>query len=136
MSKRLTESDIESILGLLDGWQGKLSWSALCEGIENNLGFKTTRQTLNSYPSVKDAFQALKQGGLGSQKLDRQIKQAPSLTIASQRIERLTRENERLQRKNKALLEQFAIWQYNAHINQLTEEKLNKPLPQIDREIT
>jgi len=31
LAKHLTNNDIEKIIGMLDVWQGKLTWDALCE---------------------------------------------------------------------------------------------------------
>tara|TARA_R110002167_G_scaffold165887_4_gene362940 strand:+ start:101 stop:517 length:417 start_codon:yes stop_codon:yes gene_type:complete len=137
MAKHLTELDIDNILELLDGWDGKLTWVALCKRCPAVIGTEPSRQTLSSYPRILDAYKQLKLGGKGSAKsTSDNIPKPQSLAIAAQRIMRLSSENERLKRENRALLEQFTVWQYNAHINQLTEEQLNKPLPPIDRELT
>jgi len=56
------------------------------------------------------------------------------LQVALDRIARLEAENLRLAAENNALIEQFAVWGYNAHTRNLTEEFLNKPLPGVDRE--
>jgi hypothetical protein len=57
----------------------------------------------------------------------------PTLKVAAERISRLERENERLKQENRHLLEQFVVWQYNAHIHGLDERELNRALPGIDR---
>jgi hypothetical protein len=41
--------------------------------------------------------------------------------VAIERIARLERENERLKRENSELLQQFIVWQYNAHIHGLSD---------------
>lgn len=61
------------------------------------------------------------------------LKIPATLSVAAQRIARLTREVERLERENAALLEQFVVWQYNAYKHGISREKLNKGLLQIDR---
>lgn len=137
MAKHLTEIDVENIISTLDGWQGKLTWSKLCDKIAEDYDINTSRQTLDKYPRIKLHFQSLKGKGLGSSRTEKEeIKTPPSLKIAGERIARLEKENERLKKENRLLLEQFVVWQYNAHTNQLSEEKLNKPLPTIDREVT
>lgn len=45
----------------------------------------------------------------------------------------LKAENERLKRENRDLLQQFVVWQYNAHVHGLSDQNLNKALPKIDR---
>lgn len=137
MAKHLTVDDIDKIVDLLDGWEGKLTWDLLVEQAEIVIGHATTRQTLPTFPRIKSAFKFKKEGGQGSAKwTPDNVPKPQSLKIATEKIIKLTDENKRLKRESRDLMEQFVIWQYNAHINQLTEEQLNKPLPAIDRELT
>lgn len=131
MAKHLTDRDIEKILGVLDGWQGKLTWDGLCDACAIHIGKRPTRQSLNSHERIKQAFLGKKsRSAIESEGL----KVPPSLAIAGQRIKRLEEENARLKNENSRLLEQYVIWQYNAYRHGLTEKKLNAPLPVIDRE--
>ena len=57
-----------------------------------------------------------------------------SIAVAAQRIKRLEEENVRLKKENELFLEQFVVWQYNAHRNGLSKAQLNDPLPVIDRD--
>ena len=57
----------------------------------------------------------------------------PSMRVAVERINRLEQENERLKRENGQLLEQFVVWQYNAHAHGLNDHLLTRSLPSIDR---
>ncbi len=52
--------------------------------------------------------------------------------MAMQRIARLEAENERLKHENNSLLEQFVVWQYNAHIHGMKDSELNRAQPAID----
>ena len=131
MAKHLTDQDVDKIIGILDGWQGKLTWDGLCEAASSQVGKRPTRQSLNAHKRIKQAFGDKKErlkGGL----LD--TKTPPSLAIAGQRIKRLEEENARLKKENSRLLEQYVVWQYNAYRHGLTEDKLNVPLPVVDRE--
>lgn len=49
------------------------------------------------------------------------------------KIDRLEAENQRLEAENQQLLEQFVVWEYNAHVRGLTKEYLSQPLPHINR---
>lgn len=131
MAKHLTQLDIEAILGTLDGWQGKLTWDSLCDAVVKHIGKRPTRQSLNSNKQIKLAFQNKKSRLKGAPE---DTKIPPSLAIAGQRIKRLEEENSRLRTENLRLLEKYIIWQYNAYRHGLPEEKLNMPLPAIDRD--
>jgi predicted nuclease with TOPRIM domain len=131
VAKHLSTKDLDLILKAIDSWDGKLGWEALCDAVEPLIGTRPTRQTLNAHQRIKDAFAhqkaRLKSGFVST-------KRPASLNIAEQRIRRLEAENSRLQRENHQLLEQFMRWQYNAHKFNVSAEKLNAPLPFVDRD--
>ena len=131
MAKHLSPKDLDMIVGLIDGWEGKLAWEALCDAIEPLIGSRPTRQTLNSHEKIKSAFThhkaRLKSGFVST-------KRPASLSIAEQRIRRLEAENHRLERENERLLERFMRWQYNAHKFNVSADKLDAPLPFVDRD--
>lgn len=130
MAKHLTDKDVEQIVGILDGWRDKLTWDALCNACLPVIGTKPSRQTLFKFPRIHKAFEACKKRL--SEALP-EIAPPPSIRVATERIARLERENERLKRENSELLEQFVVWQYNAHARGLSDIDLNRPLPSIDR---
>ncbi|MNJ26543.1 hypothetical protein D3C77_210290 [compost metagenome] len=131
MAKHLTTKDIELLVGLIDGWNGKLTWDALCDGAEGLIGTRPTRQTLNARARIKCAFGDKKtQQKAGFQP----TKRPASLAIAEQRIHRLESENQRLKAENNHLLERFVRWQYNALKRGLSQGVLDAPLPRIDRD--
>lgn len=129
-SRHLTDKDVEVIVELLDGWDGSLTWEALCNACRAAIGFKPTRQTLYKFKRIAGAYGIAKEHARDGVK---DLKIPPTLAVAAQRIERLTREVERLERENAALLEQFVTWQYNTYTHGLSREKLNKGLLKIDR---
>jgi hypothetical protein len=131
LAKHLTGSDIEKILGILDGWQGKLTWDGLCDACAIHIGKRPTRQSLNSHGRIKQAFSDKKTQSTIELK---DVRTPPSLAIAGQRISRLEEECTRLKNENTRLLEQFLVWQYNTYRHGLSEGQLNNPLPKIDRE--
>jgi outer membrane receptor for ferric coprogen and ferric-rhodotorulic acid len=131
LARHLTDRDIESIVEIIDGYTGKLTWDNICEAAINVIGKRPTRQSLNSYTRIKTAFLNKKKRlklGLAD------VKRPASLKIAGQRIARLREKNARLKQENDLLLEQFVVWQYNAYIYGMTKEQLNNPLPPIDRD--
>ena len=132
MAKHLSDKDIERVVELIDVWPDKkFTWEALCGQFEGRYGFKPTRQTIQKYPRIKQAYSAKKDEiKMGFKKV---TKTPPSLRVAGQRIERLEAENARIKRENMALLEQFKVWQYNAYLAGIGGDALNKTLPEIDR---
>lgn len=131
MAKHLTPKDIDVLVNLIDHWEGKLTWEALCIEGAKLIGYQPTRQTLNTHSKIKSAYlgkkDLLKSGFVPS-------KRPASLSIAEQRIRRLEAENSRLQTENASLLEQFLRWQYNAYKHGMSKEKLEAPMPHIDRD--
>lgn len=130
MAKHLRDMDVERIVEILDGWREKLGWEDLCDACLPVIGAKPARQTLMKFVRIKNAFMAAKKrikAGVP------ELPAPPSMRVAIERIARLERENERLKRENRELLQQFVVWQYNAHIHGLGERELGKALPKIDR---
>lgn len=131
MAKHLTKYDIENILNIIDGWEGKLTWDGLCDASIKHVGKRPTRQSLNSHKEIKLAFNNKKKR-INNE--SQELRKPSSLNIASQRIKRLEEQNARLKKENDTLLEQFVKWQYNAYKYGMKEYQLNEPLPKIDRE--
>ncbi|WP_339891256.1 hypothetical protein [uncultured Alteromonas sp.] len=131
----------ETILSIIDGWSGKLTYELLSEKLQTELGLKRppSRHTYTKHDEIKHAFD-LKKEELRSKK-SAAIEEAKSLfdssgklsqllenlenddaTIAEliKRVEKLENENERLASENNRLnknndliLERFARWQHN-----------------------
>lgn len=137
MARHLSEEDVEDIVSLLDGWNGKLTWQRLCESCQPIIGFSPTRQTLSSFPRIKNAYTLIKKGDSGRLKGNtKQHRKPASLTVAVERIARLETENVRLKQENANLLQQFVTWQFNAQGHGITPQQLSQPLPTIDRDKT
>ena len=127
MAKHLTKEDVDVLLDLIDGWQGKFTWGGLVDAYKNKTGHKVTRQTLSSHEEIFSAYDNLKRGNRKSKS------SPPTLAIASQRIERLEAENSRLKKQVSRYEEKFARWLYNSNKKGITVEELNQKLPDIDR---
>lgn len=136
-AKNLDDAAIGVIVSVLDGWAGKLTWDLLAEAIEKRTRVKYTRQALDKHARIKMAYQVAKGRLSGAPRTVRKHKLSEAETEALvQRYARLQAENERLERENNRLLEQFQTWLYNAHLKGLTKEYLNSSLPRVDRELT
>lgn len=131
MAKHLTSNDIKTVVTMIDNWEGKLTWDALCDAAVPLIRTRPTRQTLSSHSEIKDAFGHKKtqfKTGFASSK------KPASLSIAEQRISRLENENHRLKAENTELLLRFIKWQYNAYKHGISKDKLDATLPTIDRD--
>ena len=141
----------ETILAIIDGWRGKLTYDLLSERLQSELGLKRppSRHTYTKHDEIKHAFD-LKKEELRFKK-SAAIEEAKSLfdssdklsqllenldnddaTIAEliKRVEKLENENERLSIHNDMLLERFARWQHN--LQKMDGVDLNKLAATID----
>lgn len=134
--KNIDDEAIESIVGVLDGWTGKLTWELFIDAIEKRTRRRYTRQALHRYERIHLAFVTRKKALGGGSAENADVDMAPELKMALEQVERLTAENQRLKAEQQRLLEQFARWAYNAHSRNLTKEFLDTPLPKVDRERT
>lgn len=132
-SKNLSDDDIQLIVNILDGWSGKLTWPLVIEAVERRLHSRYTRQALYKHDRIAAAVElARKALGRAKGPVGRTSK-SPVLQLALDRIERLKRENQRLEAENNRLLEQFARWVYNASLRNLDEAFLNQALPRASK---
>jgi len=131
MAKHLTDNDIKNIVEFLDEWDltVRLTWDKLRDALHESLGLDHTRQTLRKKLRIKEAFKSVKEHASGV--IPKKKKTLPSsLAAAGIKIEKLERKSERLTKENNGLLEQFLVWQYNAHIHGMKLAQLNQPLPE------
>jgi len=136
-AKNIDDTIIEIIVGILDGWSGKLTWDSLIGEIEKRTRARYTRQALDRHARIKMAYQITKERISETPKSERGHKlSAVEIQVMLERYQRLQAENERLKIENERLLEQFVTWAYNAHLKGLTKDYLNSSLPRVDREQT
>lgn len=148
----------ETILAIIDGWSGKLTYDLLSEKLQSRLGLKKapSRHTFTKHDEIKHAFD-LKKEEIRSKKsaafeeakslFDSSDKLSPLLenlvnddaTISEliKRVEKLEKENERLNSENSRLsnqrdilLERFTRWQHN--LQKMDGVDLNKLATTID----
>jgi hypothetical protein len=130
-SINLTDDVIEQVVGILDGWTGKIGWDSFIDEIEFRIKNRYTRQALSKHKRIKDAFDLTKKRGYGKEYENEPASVEVSLLI--QKLKRAEAENERLHMENEELLTQFARWAYNAYSKGVTKETLDKPLSVVDR---
>lgn len=127
---RLTDSEISQILGLLEAWEGPLTWDLLMTQIQKLLRRPFTRQGLAKQEKIQIAFKQTK---------DR-LRSSPPKKASPQEIEILERTIGRLKERVKVLEAvqdkydaKFATWLYNARSRGMSEAEMNRPLPPVDR---
>ncbi|WP_174864243.1 hypothetical protein [Comamonas jiangduensis] len=132
-AKNLSDEDITKIVGILDGWSGKLTWDLLIEAVERHLFARYTRQALHKHPRIQDAFELRKKALSADSDRPQKLASTPEMQAALEKIERLEAQVQRIEAENNRLLEQFARWAYNANMRGLEEAFLNSPLPDVNR---
>ncbi len=130
MAKHLSVSQVQRIVGIVDGWKSgtKITWDALVRQIRLDMEIWTTRQTVARHEEVNVAFSSRKAG------LRKEVDGGCDDRVLAQRLRRETAESARLREQNEVYRERLARWQYNAYKHGLKEQDLEEPLPEIDRE--
>lgn len=133
MAQHLTDQNVQDIIEILDYWspEEKLTWERLCKAIEEQLELvpAPTRQTLQKFARIKNAYDLGKKSPTASKILKANQQKLPaSLKIAQVKIDALENKLVRLEKENSMLLEQFVVWQYNAHKYGVSIAKLNEPM--------
>ncbi len=136
MARRLNDADIEAICKLIHGWDPKtpLTWVTVVDAVQVLTGHRYTRQALFARERIKLAYTV--RTNVLKNLPERAPKGSVELRLAHDRIEALKARIEGLQHENNQLLGQFVRWMHNASQHGLTKEKLNAPMPGIDRERT
>lgn len=93
----LTKEQQRDITRILHRWIGKLTWCMLVERISKSLEINTTRQTLSTYPSIKNAYNEAKNRNRGN------VKSVQALAELSCKEVDLAKQNLSLKAEVKAL---------------------------------
>lgn len=133
-AKNLEDKDVATIVGILDGWTGRLTWNSLLDSVERHLFARYTRQALHKHARIQGAFEQRKRTLAADNGRPRKLASTPEMQVALDKVARLEAQVERLEAENARLLEQFARWAYNANMRGLGEAYLNSPLPEVNRQ--
>ena len=129
----ITEENLEDIIMLINTWEGKLTWDLLCSEVSQLLNIKSIeRQSLANYSDIQKAFSTRKQRIKENSKANPQ----PNVTIdyLQKQVNNLKAQVQRLEEINEQYKQKFIVWQYNAYMHGMTEDKLNKPLIAVNRQ--
>lgn len=134
--KNIDDAVEEAIVGILDGWSGKLTWNLLATAVHAQLGHKYVRQALDSNERISSAYKLHRQRLRGASTVKDDSEMPPELRLLHELNDRLKAENARLAAENLAFRETFTTWAYNASNRGLTRDYLSTPIPKVDREQT
>ena len=129
----VTEENLEDIIMMIKTWEDKLTWDLLCSKVSELLNVKSIeRQSLANYSDIQEAFSKQKQ------KLKEKAKANPEPNVTmdylQKQVNNLKAQVQRLEEINERYKQQFIVWQYNAYMHGMTEDKLNKPLIAVNRQ--
>jgi hypothetical protein len=90
--KNLDDNVVATIVEVLDGWCGRLSWEALIQAVARRAGLSYTRQALHRHERIRLAFTVRKKALAGAVEQSRE-EISPELQVAIDRMARLEAEN-------------------------------------------
>ena len=130
----VTPDLIQAILGLVDGWKGKLTWALLITAVQKETGFEYSRFTFAEYPEIVNAVDLRKKALKGTLAKGRLEPRDERVKAALDQVDRYRAKVERLEAENEMLLEQFVTWATNAERKGVTMAMLNAPLSKPSRD--
>lgn len=135
--RNITDHDVMVVVDILERWgESKLTWELLAEEVQKHLFWLYTRQTLSSFVLISDAFAAAKK----AQKFNGATKKKRSVsTVQKTSDDKIDSLKAKLRQKSDAydkLAHQTATIIYNAGLLGITEQKLKRPMPSVDRDKT
>lgn len=126
----------QRIIGILDGWSGKLTWDRLIEEVFAQVGHAYVRQALAANEQIFFAYTINRSRVRKAPAEVFDPEASPEVCILKQLNARLSAENKRLLAENNAYRETFTTWAYNASNRGLSNEYLSMPIPLVNREQT
>lgn len=132
-AKNIDAAIVEAAVKLIDSWStNKLTWDLLIESLSAS-GLPTyTRQALDRQPLIKSAYN-IRVKTLRTQRSSGVEPPSPIVNIRDARVMSLEATVTRLTVQNDFLLEKFHRWLSNATSAGLSTDKLDRPLPDMDR---
>ena len=120
---RLSPRAIAEIENDLRQWsKPKITWKSVVSRVQALIGKRFSRQALESHPAIYRAYTDAKT------RLCQGLPPAKRKPLG-ERVAALQAENNELRQQNRAHLEQFVTWLYNAESYGLTADQLNAALP-------
>ena len=137
----ITAETLPDVLDLINDWQGKLTWSLLCDQVALQLGIDgVQRQSLSAYKEIQRAYTEKKE----ALRAPVEPVETPNYNVDTDyllgKVSALEAEVKRLEALNDAYKQRFILWQHNAYKNGIRIDSLDdaidmleKPLVQLNR---
>lgn len=132
-SPNLTPAGIETIVTLIRGWEGRLTWPLLIARVAEKCRATYTRQALFKHHQIRVAYEVYRSAHEHDSRERQDRRGSATMKATMDRLCRLERENAELRKREHALFEQFHRWAYHASTRGLTKEFLDRPLPPLSR---
>ncbi|QBP73892.1 hypothetical protein E2K99_02190 [Herbaspirillum huttiense] len=131
-NRHITPEQVERIVHAIHTWdQSSIGWEAVCKVAKPMLGYLPSRSGLSAHADIQAAFTARKKN-LG-QRPSGKMPSPGSLADASRMIAARDAEIASLKLLVTEYREKFDRWRYNAMLSKVTIDRLDAPLPQIER---
>lgn len=130
-ARNLSEADVASIVAIISGWEGQLTWPAVISAVKKKMRQDYTRQALYAHDLIAQAWRGRKEA-----LAIKPVSNEKPRSEEQKRIAELEAEVARLNKQIEDYKDMFARWAYNAHLKKITEEELSEPLLQVYRDPT
>lgn len=131
-NKHIKPDQVESIVNAIHTWdQGSINWDSVCQIAKPILGYVPSRSGLSSHTDIQAAFSSRKKNL--AQRPATKMPLPGSLADASRMLAARDAEILALKQLVNEYREKFDRWRYNAMLINVTIDRLDAPLPQIER---
>lgn len=131
-NSHIKPEQVEAIVNAIHTWdRGAIGWEAVCKVAKPILGYLPSRSGLSSHADIQAAFTARKKNL--SQRPAGKMPSPGSLADASRMLAARDAEISSLKLLVSEYREKFDRWRYNAMLVNVTIDRLDAPLPHIER---
>ncbi|WP_249605167.1 hypothetical protein [Chromobacterium sp. IRSSSOUMB001] len=131
-NRHIRPDQVEAILNAIHTWDsGSITWDGVCKVAKPILGYHPSRSGLSAHADIQAAFSARKKNL--AQRPAGKVPSPGSLADAARMIAARDAEISALKQLVTEYREKFDRWRYNAMLANVTIERLDAPLPPIER---
>ena len=131
-NRHIKPEQVETIVTAIHTWDGgTIAWEGVCKVAKPILGYLPSRSGLSSHSDIQAAFSARKKNL--AQRPVGKMPSPGSLADASRMLAARDAEISALKLLVSEYREKFDRWRYNAMLVNVTIDRLDAPLPQIER---